>query len=173
MTPPGDAARVTISVQVEPALAFKVFTEDIDQWWRRGLRFRGTKPSARSVIHLEPKAGGRLFESFETGAGPKVLQTGTVTHWEPPARLVFEWKPTNFRAGEVTEVEVLFEPTASGTRVTLTHRGWSTIRPDHPARHRLEAAPFIRMMGMWWADLLESLRVTAAASAKQSREEPD
>jgi hypothetical protein len=43
----------------------------------------------------------------------------------------------------------------------VTHRGWSRIRPDHPARHDLEVAAFVRMMGLWWGDLLTSLRMLA------------
>jgi hypothetical protein len=36
-----DSARVTTFVGVSPEDAFAVFTEQIDQWWRRGPRFRG------------------------------------------------------------------------------------------------------------------------------------
>ena len=31
-----------------------------------------------------------------------------------------------------SEVEVLFEPADSGTRVTVQHRGWSALRAGHP-----------------------------------------
>jgi hypothetical protein len=55
-------------------------------------------------------------------------------------------------------VEVRFQPSPSGTLVTVEHRGWSRIRPDHPARHGLEVGPFLRMMGLWWGDLLSALR---------------
>ena len=157
---PGDQASATVLVRVPPEEAFRVFTEEIDQWWRAGLRYRiGGK--RRSVIHLEGKVGGRLFESFEGASGPRVVQTGQVTAWEPPRRVVFEWRAVNFAPSEKTEVEVLFAESPSGTLVTVRHRGWADIRPDHPARHELEAAPFLRMMGMWWGDLLTSLRELA------------
>jgi uncharacterized protein YndB with AHSA1/START domain len=99
-----------------------------------------------------------LFESFEVDGETRVSVSGTVTAWEPPARLVFEWRAVNFAPSDRTEVEVLFEPDGDGTRVTVTHRGWSKIRADHPARHGLPPAGFLRMMGMWWADLLSSMR---------------
>jgi len=155
--PSGDQARVSVLVAVEPRIAFRVFTEEIDQWWRRGLKYRvaGTR---RGIIRLEAGVGGRLFESFEASSGPRVVETGRVTAWEPPSRLVFEWRAVNFAPAENTEVEVLFEPSPSGTLVTVTHRGWSTIRPDHPARHGLEVPAFIRMMGLWWAELMTSMR---------------
>jgi uncharacterized protein YndB with AHSA1/START domain len=161
---PGDEAVVSVLVAVEPALAFRVFTEEIDRWWRRGLKYRvGGKQ--RSVLHLEPGVGGRLFESVETSAGASVVETGRVTAWEPPTRLVFEWRAVNFAPAETTEVEVQFQPSPSGTLVTLRHRGWSRIRPDHPARHGLAVPAFLRMMGLWWGELLTSLREHVESSA--------
>jgi uncharacterized protein YndB with AHSA1/START domain len=157
MTVAGDRVRVTVSVAIEPELAFRVFTEEIDRWWRRGRAYRMARGD-RGILHLEPGVGGRLFESFETDAGTKVVQTGEVTHWEPPARLVFDWRAVNFAPSEKTEVEVCFEPTPTGTLVTLTHSGWSKIRADHPVRHRQEVPQFVREMGLWWGKLLTSLR---------------
>lgn len=156
-----DAARVTALVRVEPAEAWRVFTEEIDLWWRRGLKYR-VAGKRRGVICLEAGVGGRLFEEWESKSGAtKVIQTGTVTAWEPPERLVFEWRAVNFKPDEVTEVEVLFAPSPSGTRVTVTHRGWSDIRADHPARHGKPPGPFLAELGMWWADLVESMRMRA------------
>jgi uncharacterized protein YndB with AHSA1/START domain len=154
---PGDEVTVSVLVEVPADEAFRVFTEEIDRWWQHGSRFRigGRRPS---VIHLEPHVGGRLLESVDSKGGPRIFETGRVTIWEPPARLVFEWRAVSFKAGEQTEVEVQFAPSRSGTLVTVIHRGWSRIRPDHPARHGLDVAPFIRMMGLWWGDLMTSLR---------------
>jgi uncharacterized protein YndB with AHSA1/START domain len=155
----GDRARVSVLVKVPPAEAFRIFTEEIDSWWRGGLRYRLGKQ--RSVVHLEAKLGGRLFESFETGAGPKLKETGRVTCFEPPARLVLEWRAVNFAPEEKTEVEVLFEPSPSGTLVSVCHRGWSKIRGDHPVRHGQAPPAFLRSMGSWWGDLMTSLRERA------------
>ena len=88
---PGDQARVSVLVKADPAAAFRVFTEEIDQWWRRGVKYR-IAGDRRGIVHLEPRAGGRLLESFETPSGPRVIETGRVTTWEPPSRLVFEWR---------------------------------------------------------------------------------
>lgn len=160
--PAGDQARVSVLVEVPPAAAFRIFTEEIDSWWRRGQRYR-VIGGDRGIIHLEAGVGGRLFESVGTGPEPRIVETGRVTAWDPPARFVFEWRAVNFAPGETTEVEVLFEESRSGTLVTVTHRGWSQIRPDHPARHGLEVAGFLRMLGMWWGDLMSSLRVRAGS----------
>ena len=66
--------------------------------------------------------------------------------------------------------EVLFEPSPSGTRLTVTHRGWRALRADHPVRHGQEVAAFIRMMGTWWGDLLTSLREHAASRHEGRRD---
>jgi uncharacterized protein YndB with AHSA1/START domain len=158
---PGDQARASVSVAVDPAEAFRAFTEEIDQWWRRGLEYR-VSGRGRGVLHLEPGVGGRLFEEVASASGPRAVETGRVTAWEPPARLVLEWRAVNFAPGEATEVEVTFEPARTGTLVTVTHRGWSRIRSDHPVRHGAEVPAFIRTMGLWWGELLSALREHAA-----------
>jgi uncharacterized protein YndB with AHSA1/START domain len=149
-----------VLVEVEPTEAFRIFTTEIDAWWRGGMKYRLGKN--RSVVHLEPKLGGRLFESFETSTGTRIAETGRITSWEPPARMVLEWRAVNFAPSEKTEVEVLFDPSPSGTLVTVRHSGWSRIRPDHPVRHGQDQPAFIRRMGMWWGELMGSLREYAS-----------
>lgn len=158
--PRGDRARVTTFVAVPPERAFSIFTEETDLWWRRGPRFRfgGTR---RGTLSFEPGPGGRLFEAFSDAPGD-VFEVGRVLVWEPGAKLLFEWRLPNFAPGERTEVEVLFEPEAEGTRVTVEHRGWSTLPDGHPARHGLPAARHVEQIGMWWADLVRELRAHAA-----------
>ncbi len=159
--PRGDQVRVSVRVRVPSDEAFRLFTEEIDPWWRRGLKFRasGANPG---VMHLEPRVGGRLYE--EIGERRTQVAFGTVLVWEPPERLVLEWRNVNFTEDERTEVEVEFVPTAGGdaTLVTVTHRGWSAIRPDHPVRHGLKVDAFIHMTGMRWNDLMVSFRERAA-----------
>jgi uncharacterized protein YndB with AHSA1/START domain len=158
----GDCARVSVAVAVAPAEAFDIFTRDIDQWWRRGPKFRHSASSS-GLLCIEPKVGGRLFESFDTDGTQRVVDIGRVRVWEPPRCLKFTWRNTNFAPDEHTEVEIQFEPTASGTLVTVTHSGLSALRPDHPARHGLPDAEFCRMMGLWWGEQMSSLRLHCAA----------
>jgi uncharacterized protein YndB with AHSA1/START domain len=170
MSVAGDRASVAVGLPVAPAEAFRLFTEEIDLWWRRGRRFRNA-PGERGFVAIEPRVGGRLFESFASDAGETVVETGRVLAWEPPARLVFEWRAVNFAPHERTEVEVRFAPTSRGTLVTVEHRGWSGIRADHPVRHGQDVPAFIRMMGMWWGDLMTSLRLHAAGHGPRQRED--
>jgi uncharacterized protein YndB with AHSA1/START domain len=155
-----DQVRVMVSVAVPPAQAFDIFTNEIDQWWQRGPKYRHGD-ARRGFVHLEPKVGGRLFESFEVDGGETVLESGRVRVYEPPRRLVFSWRNATFAPDELTEVEVEFEPTRTGTRVTVMHRGWSAIRADHPARHGHDDRGFTRMLGLWWGSQMTSFRRTA------------
>src|SRR5438067_11679270 len=97
----GDRVAVTVTIDVEPADAFAAVTEDIDLWWRRGVAYRvaGRKPG---TLAFEAKLGGRLFEEYAGPDGPLVHVAGTITAWEPPYRLAFEWRGSNFAAGETT-----------------------------------------------------------------------
>lgn len=156
-----DEARVTVSVAVPPARAFAVFTQDIDRWWRRGPKYRHLG-GERALIAIEPHEGGRVFESYAEDASTPVQQIGRVLVWQPPARLVFEWRNATFAPAERTEVDVRFDADANGgTRVTLVHRGWAAIRPDHPARHGMASAAFLRGLGLWWGEQMTTLRAIA------------
>ena len=157
MTIAGDAVSVSVTVHVPPDVAFEVFTQEIDLWWRRGPAFRvaGNRPG---VLALEPRVGGRLFEEYDGPAGRAVREAGRVTAWEPPSRLAFEWRGANFAPGEVTYVEVACRAVASGTEVALVHRGFAALRPDHPVRHGQDVVAFIRTLGLWWGQLLASYR---------------
>ena len=61
---------------------------------------------------------------LETGEG---FEIGRVLAWEPGKRLVFTWRQANWEAAESTDVEVRFEPSGSGTLVTVEHGGWDRV----------------------------------------------
>ena len=151
---------VAVRVAVDPATAFRVFTDDIGAWWIGGPRY-GFQPSRRGVMRFEPGVGGRLVETYEDG---EVYEVGRVLVWEPGQRLVFQWRGTNFADDQVTEVEVRFRARDGGTRVTVEHRGWEVLPPDHPARHGLDHGPFLRLMGQSWTELLEAAKARAERS---------
>jgi uncharacterized protein YndB with AHSA1/START domain len=159
-----DRIRVTTVVAADPAAAFDLFTAEVDAWWRRGPRFRHGlgRPSA---MRFEGGEGGRLLEVYTDEAGG-AFEVGRVLSWKPADRLVFEWRANSFEPGLVTEVEVRFEAEGSGTRVTVEHRGWDRVPLDHASRHGYGASnAFTAMMGLWWGDLLASLRVHAGQRA--------
>lgn len=167
MTIPGDRVAVTVTVDVPPDVAFDAFTREIDLWWRHGIKFRASgRTNTRGVLTLEPRVDGRVFEQYAGPAGPAVHEIGRVTAWEPPARVAFTWRGVNFAPAESTDVSVTFTATATGaTRVELVHTGFAALRPDHPLRHGQPPPVFIRTLGLWWGDLLGSLREHVASRA--------
>ena len=152
-----DQARVSVSVSVPPAEAFRVFTEEIDLWWRRGTAFRAGGGRG-GIIAVEPGVGGRIVETYEGDDGERAFVRGVVTAWEPPGRLAFEWRAVNFGLGDTTWVEVVFAATARGTMVTVTHGGWAGLRPDHPVFHGEALGRALRRVALWWGELATSLR---------------
>jgi uncharacterized protein YndB with AHSA1/START domain len=157
-----DRVTVSVLVAVPPAVVFQVFTEDIDQWWRRDAlprRWRHAGDHPPRAARGRPALRKLRLRHGHAGARDRA---GLI--WEPPARLVLEWRNANFAPAEKTEVDVSFAASASVTLVALVHRGWSALPPDHPARHGLETPAFVRMLGMWWGELATSLREHAACS---------
>ena len=164
----GNEARATVYVAVAPHDAFRIFTEEIDLWWRHGVRFRNAG-AKRGLIRIEPGVNGRVFESFEgINREPVVIEIGRVTLWQPPERLLIEWRNANFASTEKTEVDVTFRASAKGCEVRVAHRGWAAIRPDHPVRHGGDAQQTLRTIGTWWGELLSSLREFAAMPGPSS-----
>lgn len=119
-----------VAVHADQATAFAVFTERIGDWWplathtpaetlSRGLEFRD----------------GILVELQSTGAEQV---WGTVTGWEPPGRLAFDWRPSG---GPTTQVVVDFEPVDGGTRVVLTHSGWEAYGDGARSMHDTYGEP--------------------------------
>jgi uncharacterized protein YndB with AHSA1/START domain len=111
--------RKSIRVEASPEHAFEVFTSGIGRWWPKSHKI-GSADLDRPVI--EPRAGGRWYELDVDGSECEI---GKVLAWDPPARLLLAWQLNahwQFDPDLVTEVEVLFTPDGSGTRVDLEHR---------------------------------------------------
>jgi hypothetical protein len=156
-----ETARVTTFVKVAPGDAFEVFTGEIDRWWRRGPRFRMAGSAASELCFEQDERGRRLVERTQG----EVHEIGRVLVWEAGRRVVFEWRADNFAPGEHTEVEVRFEASSDGTRVTLEHRGWEAIRADHPVRHGQQGRAFSARIGSYWGELMTAYRLYARVGA--------
>ena len=160
MSDSAECIRATTLVAGDPAAAFTLFTDEVDSWWRHGPRFRhgGDRPS---TIRFEGGEGGRLVEVYADEQGG-AFEIGRILAWKPADRLVFEFRAKSFEPGLVTEVEVRFEREGDATRVTLEHRGWERVPLEHAVRHGYGASQaFVGMMGLFWGDLLASLRMRA------------
>ena len=115
--------RIGHRLAVPAADAFATFTERLQAWWPSAATWSG---EALQAIGIEPRVGGFCYERGPHGLR---LDWGRVTAWEPPHRLAFSWQVGFDRTPEpnpahASEVEVTFEADASGSRITLEHRGF-------------------------------------------------
>src|ERR1041385_3158876 len=96
----GDQVTVTVRLEVEPAVAFEVFTNEINLWWRGGVAYRvaGRRPG---TLVMEGKVGGRLFEQSAGRAGPRPHQAGPLPAWAPPPRRRRARRELSARRGDV------------------------------------------------------------------------
>jgi uncharacterized protein YndB with AHSA1/START domain len=136
-----DAVRKTIVVAATPERAFRVFTEQFGAWWPKEYSI-GTAEMADFIV--EPKAGGRWYE---VGVDGTECETGRVTAYEPPERLVLGWHlDGNWQfdpdPAHASEVEVRFIADGEDrTRVELEHRHFERHGAGAPAVHGAVASP--------------------------------
>lgn len=137
---------VEFDVRAAPGHAFATWTERCAVWWPASHTVSGD-PAA---IVFESHPGGRIYER---DAGGTEHDWGTVTGWDPPARLSYRWH-LFFDAAEATDVEITFAPTAGGTRVRIVQTGWDRLGSGGPPRRERTGAA--------WAAI--TARYAAAAS---------
>jgi hypothetical protein len=111
------SVRVTVLVDVLPAIAFQVFTEETAAWYRPAI----AGAPARSGGHLRFDPAARRVMRVG-GTTDDVVEVGRITMWEPGQRLIFVDR-------HETEVDVQFERSGDQTRVTLEHRGLERLPP--------------------------------------------
>lgn len=115
----------TIEVPCPPDMAFRIFTSDFSKWWpkeKHSVSAMGDNPPPRSV-NLDPRVGGKITETADDG---EIFHWGSIKTWEPNQRLTVSWH-INQPESEATKVDIQFDATAGGTRVTLTHDGWEIL----------------------------------------------
>ena len=126
--------RKTIRVKAPLKHAFEVFTSGLTRWWPHDHSV-GKQPIAK--VLMEPRLGGRWLEISNDGTETPVA---TITHWEPPHRLVLLWQINAKWKPDVTmksEVDVRF--TADGpnaTHVELVHHKFETMGAEAGASMR-------------------------------------
>lgn len=116
----------TVTVRLDPAAAFDVFTFEIGTWYPRGPH-SFNYPDRAVGIALEPGVGGRWLEVWREGGGYEI---GRVLAWEPGHRLLLSYRNRYLPDDPLTEIEVRFDPVPDGTLVTLEHRGWDRLPAD-------------------------------------------
>lgn len=104
-----------VEVAVDPATAFRVFTDEMDLWWVRGPINFWSDGGRVAEVRCEPGVGGRILEVLDDRAAGDVLVRARITSWEPGSRLAWT------SALDDVQTEVRFVPTEGGTRVTVEH----------------------------------------------------
>lgn len=147
------AVMVSLRVAASPQRAFEAFTQEIGAWWRPNGLFQLT-PRGDGELRFEGGDGGRLVTALANG---KEFEIGRITAWLPGERLAFTWRQATFAPDQLTHVEVRFEPVGEETRVTVEHRGWSAIPPEHAARHGFGLGVFQMRLAEHWRALLSAM----------------
>jgi hypothetical protein len=123
-----DPIRKSITVPLDRQAAFELYTDGIDSWWPKDTHSltAGEGDTSRAHVRMEPRAGGKIIETRPDGSE---APWGTITTWEPGARLGIDWY-VGRGPDEATQIEVVFTQTEAGTRIDLTHGGFD-IHGDH------------------------------------------
>ncbi len=154
---------VSIRVDATPAEAFRIFVDEIGEWWRPNSLFELT-PKGDGALHFEPGEGGRLVATLMSG---KEFEVGRITQWSPGERLSFTWRQASFAPDQMTSVDVLFEAVGDKARVTITHRGWDCLPQEHAARHGFPLGAFQQRLAENWRELLSRFGRQAAVKADE------
>jgi uncharacterized protein YndB with AHSA1/START domain len=144
---------VALRIAASPERVFDAFVKDIALWWKPNDLFQLT-PRGDGALRFEGGEGGRLVATLPNG---KEFEVGKISTWEPPLKLAFTWRQATFTEGQLTHVEVLFEPLGEETRVSVAHKGWDSVPQEHVARHGFPERIFLQRQGEHWRTLLASL----------------
>ncbi len=148
---------LSVELAVSPDAAWRAFALEFDRWWPVGTHSLSRLPGTRCRLDCAP--GGTVDELGPDGARHL---WGTVEAAEPGRRIAFSWHPGREPAS-AQRIEVLFEATAAGSRVTLTHGGWDALG---------EIGPLLRQEYVAGWQQVFAVRYAGYAASRQARESP-
>ena len=124
-----EPVKKSVTVKRAPADAFRLWTEGIASWWP--VATHSVFQAEVESCFFEGGVGGRIYEKSKEG---KESLWGTVTVWDPPRRVVYDFHPGH-GPESAGQVEVRFTAVEGGTRVDLVHAGWEKLgERAHEAR---------------------------------------
>jgi uncharacterized protein YndB with AHSA1/START domain len=109
-----EPVRRSVTVRRPPDDAFGLFTDGIGTWWPFESHSIGEDKVETAVF--EPLVGGELYEQRRDGTR---CHWATVLAWDPPSRIVLEWK-VNPNAVAATELEIRFTAEGDVTRASTS-----------------------------------------------------
>jgi uncharacterized protein YndB with AHSA1/START domain len=147
------AATAEVVVDASPEDAFRVFTEEIGIWWRRGTPYWNDAERGLSM-RIEPYVGGRFIEVYDLDTG-EGYEAGRVTASEPGRRFAMTWTHPVWPAGAFTDVEVTFEPDGERTLVRVEHTGFERVSADAAALRDSYSLGWQEVLGWFAEDITE------------------
>jgi uncharacterized protein YndB with AHSA1/START domain len=120
--------RKSIWIGRSPQISFKVFSEDMAEWWPGGFGGKDSK------LFLEREVGGRFYERRADGTEYEI---GRITAYQAPSLLAFTFRAPSWDV--TTQVEIRFSAEAGGTRVELEHSGWEQSAKTRDARSNYDS----------------------------------
>jgi hypothetical protein len=158
----GPIVRKSVIVAAPLAVAFEVFTAQIESWWPMASHHIGQADCAAVVI--EPRTGGRWYERGVDGVE---CVWGQVLVWDAPRRVVLAWQLSaqfQFDPSIHTEVDVRFVViNENATRVDLELRGLEAYGADAIAMHETFNSP------NGWNGMLDHYAVVAGRPVVTTR----
>jgi uncharacterized protein YndB with AHSA1/START domain len=120
--------RKSIWVARPPETSFRVFCDEMSEWWPGGFGGKDARP------RLELRVGGRFYERRADGSE---FDIGRVTAYRPPSIVAFSWRAPSWDVD--TQVEIRFTAEAGGTRIELEHSGWEQDARTRDARKNYDS----------------------------------
>lgn len=139
-----DPVAKTLELGVTPEHAFDLFVNSMGRWWP--LSTHSVSRNEAKDVRIDGRVGGLVIEVTRDGVEH---EWGVVTVYDPGERIQFTWHPGTPEDAS-THVDVRFDATDSGTRVTLVHTGWEArgddaqgIRDNYESGWDEVLAPFV------------------------------
>lgn len=114
-----------ITVPLSPDRAFKLFTQEMADWWPLETHSLSAQGEGNTAPHVEVPAelGAQVLETLPDGSK---APWGRVTEYDPGKAFAMSWhvgRPED----QSSHVRVSFDVVADGTRVTLVHDNWAAM----------------------------------------------
>ncbi len=113
----------TVTVPLDPDRAFRLFTEEIADWWPLDTHSLSAQDGERARnVEVPEKVGEQVIETRPDG---RTAPWGRVTDYRPGRAFGMTWHVGRPEA-DATHVQVNFDAVADGTQVRLIHDGWGS-----------------------------------------------
>jgi uncharacterized protein YndB with AHSA1/START domain len=118
-----------IDIEAPPERVFQAWIDPQQRlaWWGDDATYRGTK------MESDLRVGGKWRTEGKGTEGRPFSVSGEYTRVDPPRALGFTWNHDWGDRGPETHVLIELTQTSSGTHVTVTHSGFTSMpeRDDH------------------------------------------